>query len=77
MGRPRKAIPFESLPDRCFPADIRKFLGVDNSVVYAMLKSGQIPAVRIGRRWIIPKYKFGIQWGFIGESQVAASKETA
>lgn len=68
-GRPRKQVPFESLPDRCTPSDLVKFFGFGNKKIYDMLKSGEIPGKQIGRDWIIPKYKFGVQWGFIPEQK--------
>lgn len=41
----RKTIPVEELA---------KQLGVSRNFAYGRVKSGEIPAVRVGRRWLIP-----------------------
>lgn len=41
----RKTIPVEELA---------KQLGVSRNFAYGKVKSGEIPAVRVGRRWLIP-----------------------
>lgn len=35
--------------------DIRQILNVGRKSVYELLKSGEIPAFRIGKNWKIPK----------------------
>jgi excisionase family DNA binding protein len=37
--------------------DLQRF-GFRRSYAYRMLKSGRIPAIRIGRKYLIPKAKF-------------------
>jgi len=38
--------------------EIMKRLKIGDRAVYAMLDSGMIPAVRIGRRWIISRHAY-------------------
>jgi excisionase family DNA binding protein len=37
------------------PEDLRVILGISRRKVYDGLNSGQIPSIRLGRRFIIPK----------------------
>jgi excisionase family DNA binding protein len=45
------------------------FLGISRGAAYAGVRSGEIPALRIGNRWLVPvqavKEKFGLvdPWG--------------
>ena len=41
--------------------EVSGLLGVSRSNTYALLKSGDIPARRLGSRWIIPRHRFH-QW---------------
>lgn len=38
--------------------EIAHLLTLSRSATYAMVRTGQIPARRLGRRWIIPKTRF-------------------
>jgi len=38
--------------------DVAALLGVARGVAYDNVRSGQIPAVRVGRRWLIPRSRF-------------------
>lgn len=60
-------IKFEDLSDVLSPKDVQVFLETSPNKVYQLLFSGEIPSRKIGSRWIIPKYEFGVKWGFIGE----------
>lgn len=40
------------------PAEVQAMLGIKLQTVYDMLRSGEIPAIRIGRNYKIPKEKF-------------------
>lgn len=49
------------------PEEVARMLGLHLNSVYAMLKSGEIPAVRGGRKWLISKRRFDA-W-FDGEAR--------
>ncbi|MBI4006564.1 MAG: helix-turn-helix domain-containing protein [Gammaproteobacteria bacterium] len=34
---------------------LAKALGISRGLAYEAVKSGEIPAIRIGKRWLIPK----------------------
>ena len=38
--------------------DVAALLGVARGVAYDNVRSGQIPAVRVGRRWLVPRGRF-------------------
>ena len=38
--------------------EVAALLGVARGVAYDNVRSGQIPAVRVGRRWLIPRSRF-------------------
>lgn len=40
------------------PAEVSKLLGVKLETAYSLIKSGSIPALRIGRNYKIPKEMF-------------------
>ncbi len=40
------------------PEEVARMLGLHLNSVYAMLKAGDIPAVRVGRKWLISKRRF-------------------
>ncbi len=40
------------------PEEVAQLLGLHLNSVYAMLKSGALPALRAGRRWLISKRRF-------------------
>ena len=37
------------------PEEVAKLLGLHANSVYTMLKSGELPGVRAGRKWLISK----------------------
>jgi excisionase family DNA binding protein len=41
-------------------AEVADLLGVSESVIYGMVRAGQLPARRAGRRWVIPRVQFHI-----------------
>lgn len=36
-------------------AELQEILGVGRNMVYALLNNGTIPALRIGKKWRVPK----------------------
>ena len=38
--------------------EVATLLGISRANSYVLLKSGEIPARRLGSRWIIPRYRF-------------------
>jgi len=34
------------------------FLGVSRGTAYEYVQSGEIPAIRLGRRWLVPRTRF-------------------
>lgn len=39
-------------------AEVAELLGLSRANTYVLLKSGDIPARRLGTRWIIPRHRF-------------------
>jgi excisionase family DNA binding protein len=37
------------------PEEVARMLGLHPNSVYSMLKSGELPSVRAGRKWLIPR----------------------
>ncbi|MEU6701551.1 helix-turn-helix domain-containing protein [Pseudonocardia sp. NPDC046786] len=37
---------------------VAEMLGVARGVAYEQVRSGEIPAIRVGRRWLIPRNRF-------------------
>ncbi len=35
--------------------DLQEILGIGRNTAYALLNSGAIPAIRIGKKWRVPK----------------------
>lgn len=33
-------------------------LGVSRNTIYQLVRSGRVPAIRLGRRWIVPRAQF-------------------
>ena len=57
--QPEPARPlFDGLPDLLTPADLAGISGQCESTIRRLCSSGQLPAVRIGRRWYVPRTKF-------------------
>jgi excisionase family DNA binding protein len=46
------------LSDRLTTRDIAKRLAIGRAAVYELLESGVIPAIRIGKRWLVTRYAF-------------------
>jgi excisionase family DNA binding protein len=40
------------------PEEVATLLGLHVNSVYTMLKSGELPSVRAGRKWLIPRRRF-------------------
>ena len=38
--------------------EIAEMLGLNLGGTYQLIRTGQIPAVRLGSRWIVPKHRF-------------------
>jgi excisionase family DNA binding protein len=55
MARAAAPQRIEDLPDVLTPREFMAFTRTCRDVVYAALRRGDIPAVRIGRQWRIPK----------------------
>lgn len=55
------AMPQRGLIARISVPEIKDRLGIGRQAVYAMLEQRIIPAVRLGRRWIITRYAYE-QW---------------
>ncbi len=49
------------------PEEVAKLLGLHANSVYTMLKSGELPGVRAGRKWLISKRRL-YAWLDGGES---------
>ncbi|MCK9268437.1 MAG: helix-turn-helix domain-containing protein [Alkaliphilus sp.] len=56
---------FDNLGDVLKPSEVRDFLGISQTTLYQWLQDGTIPAIKIGRRYMIVKQKFGRKFGFI------------
>jgi excisionase family DNA binding protein len=48
-------------PGRMTVPEIARRLSIGRLAVYAMLERGTLPAIRLGRRWIITRYAYE-QW---------------
>ena len=42
------------------PEEVARLLGLHPNSVYSMLKSGELPGIKAGRRWLISKQRFGV-----------------
>jgi excisionase family DNA binding protein len=38
--------------------EVAALLGIARGVAYESVRSGEIPATRVGRRWLIPRRRF-------------------
>lgn len=38
--------------------EVAELLSLSRGSAYAMLRTGEIPAIRLGSRWVIPKRRF-------------------
>lgn len=48
--------------------EVSEVLGVSRNGVYEALRKGEVPGVRVGRRWVIPRERFW-RW-FKGEEEI-------
>jgi excisionase family DNA binding protein len=39
-------------------AEVARLLSLSRGGTYELVRSGEIPAVRLGRRWVVPKQRF-------------------
>lgn len=39
-------------------AEVQAMLGLSRGTTYAMLRAGEIPALQLGARWVIPRNRF-------------------
>ena len=46
---------FDNLPEMMTPAEVRAFLGFSRSTMYQLIRRGEIPARRIGKRIFVSK----------------------
>ena len=46
---------FESYPDVVKPSDIQSMLHIGRNSVYELLRNGKIAAIRVGKKYVIPK----------------------
>ena len=47
----------EDLPQMLTPSEVQAFLGLGRATVYRLMKGGQIPVQRIGKRLFVPKHQ--------------------
>ena len=40
------------------PEEVARMLGVHANTVYSMLKAGELPALKAGRKWLISRRRF-------------------
>ena len=46
---------FRDYPDALTPGEVQKMLGIGSRLTYRLLQSAQIPSVRMGRLYRVPK----------------------
>ena len=46
---------FRDYPDALTPEEVREMLGIGSRLTYRLLRSGQIPSVRMGRLYRVPQ----------------------
>ena len=49
---------FADLPDLLTPKDLARLTGQCEATMRALCAKGELPAVRIGKRWYVPKTSF-------------------
>ena len=54
----KSGAPTMNLPSRMTVEEIARLLDIGRVAVYTMLEQGIIPAVRLGRRWIVTRHAF-------------------
>ena len=55
---PAHAGPFAGYPDLLTIGHMQEITGLSNQTLRTSCASGQMPAVKIGRRWFVPKSRF-------------------
>lgn len=61
-----------SLPEVCSVRDVASYLGVAENSVYAAIRSGELPAVRLGRRVLVSRAAL-MRWLTGGDAAVEPS----
>ncbi len=51
--------------------EIQNYVSLSRQAIYNGLNNGQIPAVRVGKRWIVPRERF-FAWLGIADPEAAA-----
>lgn len=55
LGGFMSGILFESYPDVVKPSDVQSMLHIGRNSVYELLRNGKIAAIRVGKKYVIPK----------------------
>ncbi len=55
MGATRVQMLFEDYPDLLTPAHLSEITGQCEATIRSLCGRGKLPAVRIGKRWYVPK----------------------
>lgn len=55
MSAPRAQMLFEDYPDLLTPAHLSEITGQCEATIRSLCGRGKLPAVRIGKRWYVPK----------------------
>lgn len=48
----------DDLPEYLTPGEYAKVMRITRQTVYSLLRSGELPAVRLGQQWRIPNPEF-------------------
>jgi excisionase family DNA binding protein len=59
-ARPAVSVPIQTPATRAVYTvrEVAALLSLSTSTAYALVRSGDIPAERLGRRWVIPRTRF-------------------
>lgn len=57
MSKTVRAVPSAVLPDLLTVEQMADSLGLAQNTVRSLCRSGELPAVHIGRRWYVPRAK--------------------
>jgi excisionase family DNA binding protein len=76
-SEPPGALPRElvDLPPTLTVERVAKLLGVGRNAAYEAVASGQLPALRVGRRWVVPTVPFLRLLGVSVTSEVVVAAE--
>lgn len=55
--------PFAGYPDLLTPAHLARLLGTSEHTVREQCRNGELPAVKVGQRWYVPKSRFAEHMG--------------